>query len=153
MLLSSGFMSTERPVIVWSSRLWNWWSTFLNMQCFYNKPHIWVLNNYILAWNTRVQCRQALAVVARCGTSGVAGVTRLSIRNKATSASDRRPSAPWVLSRAGELIRSDMYTFLSHRSTDVFLLCFFILVYLSLFWYSAPTQFYKMFLKNWLSYI
>ncbi len=52
----------------------------------------------------RVQCRQTLAVAARrvrCRH----GVTNLSRRNKATSASDRRPSAPWVLSRAGKLIR------------------------------------------------
>ncbi len=36
---------------------------------FINKPQIWVLNNYILVWNTRVQCRQALAVV--CGVDMV----------------------------------------------------------------------------------
>ncbi len=51
-----------------------------------------------------VQCRQTLAVVARhvwCRH----GVTHLSRRNKATSASNRRPSAPGVLSSAGKLIR------------------------------------------------
>ncbi len=71
---------------------------------FINKPQIWVLNNYILAWNTHIQCRQTLAVAApraRCRH----GVTHLSRINKATSASDRRPSAPWVLSSAGKLIR------------------------------------------------
>ncbi len=76
---------------------------------FINKPQIWVLNNYILAWNTRIQCRQALAVAVQhvwCRH----GVTHLSRINKATSASDHRPSAPWVLSSAGKLIRSDIYT-------------------------------------------
>ncbi len=55
------------------------------------------------------------------------GVTNLSRRNKATSASDRRPSAPWVLSSAGKLIRylHGSY-FLPYRSADVFLFCFFI---------------------------
>ncbi len=48
----------------------------------------------------RVQCRQMLL---RHGASD--GVTQLSRRNKATSASDRRPSAPGVLSSAGKLIR------------------------------------------------
>ncbi len=37
----------------------------------------------------------------RCGH----GVTHLLRRNKATSVSDSRPSAPWVLSSAGQLIR------------------------------------------------
>ncbi len=53
--------------------------------------------------------RQALAVAAWhvwCRHD----VTHLSRRNKATSASDRRPSAPWILSIAGKLIRSDIYT-------------------------------------------
>ncbi len=48
---------------------------------FINKPQIWVLNNYILAWNTRVQCRQALSVAALhiwCRH----GVTQLLRRNK-----------------------------------------------------------------------
>ncbi len=72
----------------------------------------------------RVQCRQTLAVAARrvrCRH----GVTHLSRRNKATSASDRRPSTPWVLSRAGKMIRylHGSY-FLPYRSADVFL--FFI---------------------------
>ncbi len=47
----------------------------------------------------RVQCRQ---------TSGVDTVTHLSRRTKATSVYDRRPSAPWVLSSAGNW--SDIYT-------------------------------------------
>ncbi len=53
-LLSSGYMSTERPVITWSSRLRNRRSTFSNRRCFFiNKLQISVLINYILvAWNT-----------------------------------------------------------------------------------------------------
>ncbi len=62
-------------------------------------------------------------------------VTHLSRRNKATSASDRRPSAPWVLSSAGKLIRylHGSY-FLPYRSADVFLFCFLsaISIFLSL---------------------
>ncbi len=74
----------------------------------------------------RVQCRQTLAVAlrrVRCRH----GVTNLSRRTKATSASDRRPSAPWVLSSAGKLIQylHGSY-FLPYRSADVFLFCFFI---------------------------
>ncbi len=37
-------------------------------------------------------------------------VTHQSRSNKATSASDRRPSTPWVLSGTAKLIRSDIYT-------------------------------------------
>ncbi len=176
MLLSSGYMSTERPVIAWSSRLRNRRSTFSNRLCFY-KPQIWVLNDYILPWNTRVQCRQTLAVVVR-RVRFRHDVTRLSERNKATSASDRRPSAPWVLSSAGKLIRylHGSY-FLPYRSADVFLFSFFyppslsfclsarlftqrsLLLIMSrhapycwlatsLFWYSTPTQFSKVFEKS-----
>ncbi len=66
------------------------------------------------------QCRQTFAVAVRrvrCRH----GVTNLSRRNKATSASDRRPSAPWVLSSAGKLIRylHGSY-FLPYHSADVF---------------------------------
>ncbi len=81
-----------------------------------------------------VQCRQTLAVAALrvlCRH----GVTNLSRRTKATSASDRRPSAPWVLSSAGKLIRylHGSY-FLPYHSADVFLFCFFsaISIFLSL---------------------
>ncbi len=100
----------------------------------------------------RIQCRY--------------GVTHLSRTNKATSASDRRPSAPWVLSSAGKLIRylHGSY-FLPYRSADVFALVFYppslsfchsarlfterSLLHImsltcwlatSLFWYSAPTK-------------
>ncbi len=59
----------------------------------------------------------------------------LSRRNKATQASDRRPSAPWVLSSAGKLIRylHGSY-FLPYRSADVSLFCFLsaISIFLSL---------------------
>ncbi len=48
MLLSSGYMSIERPVITWSSRLQNRQGTFSN---------IGVLNNYV--------------IFSCCGTSGV----------------------------------------------------------------------------------
>ncbi len=89
---------------------------------FINKPQIWVLNGYILSWNTRVHWRQALAVTALAPRLVY---TPLSRRNKATSASDRRPSAPRVLSSAGKLIRylHGSY-FLPYRSTDVFLFSF-----------------------------
>ncbi len=101
---------------------------------FINKPQIWVLNNYILAWNTHVQCRQTLAAVA-WHVRYRYGVTHLSGRNKATSASDRRPSAPWVLSSAGKLIRYlHRSYFLPYPSADIFLFCFLsaISIFLSL---------------------
>ncbi len=128
MLFSSGFISIERPVITWSSRLRNRRNTFSNNAVFINKPQIWVLNNYILAWNTRVQCRQTLAVAARhvrC-RHGV-NVTHLSRRNKATSASDRRPFRSlsslqrW---KADPIQYLHMSYFLPYRSADVFLFCF-----------------------------
>ncbi len=92
-----------------------------------------ILNDF--QWSLyRVQCRQTLAVAARhirCRH----GVTHLLRRNKATSASDCRPSAPWVLSSAGKLIRClhGSY-FLPYRSADVFLFCFLsaISIFLSL---------------------
>ncbi len=92
----------------------------------------------------RVQCRQILAVAARrvrCRH----GVTHLSRRNKATSSSDCRPSTPWVLSSAGKLIRYlHRSYFLPYRSADAP----YCWLATSLFWYSAPTQFSKAFLKN-----
>ncbi len=45
-----GYMSTEHPVIAWSSEI-----GIANFQIgviFINKPQIWVLNNYILTWKT-----------------------------------------------------------------------------------------------------
>ncbi len=141
---------------------------------FINKPQIWVLN-YILNWNTRVQCRQASAVAARhvcCRHS----VTHRLRRNKATSASDRRPSAPRVLSGAGKLIQTDIYTgptsFLIDPQTFPSFVIYpsslsfcrsarlftersllhimsrhapYCWLATSLFWYSAPTQFSKTF--------
>ncbi len=122
----------------------------------------------------RVQADISWCGAARPGHS----VTHLSGRTKATSASDHRPSAPWVLSSAGKLI---WYLhgshFLPFRSADGnFPLLFFIrhlylsvtrlgcslkaLFYImsrhapycwlatSLFWYSAQTQFSNAFLKN-----
>ncbi len=67
-----------------------------------------------------IQCRQTFVVASqrvRCRH----GVTHLSRRTKATSASDRRPSAPWVLSSAGKLIRylHESY-FLTYHSADIF---------------------------------
>ncbi len=125
-----------------------------------------------------VQCRQTLAVAARCVRCRH-GVTNLSRRNKATSASDHRPSAPWVLSSAGKLIRylhgSYFLPYRASRLLDIFLFCFlsadsfchlarlftersllhiicrhapYCWLATSLFWYSAPTQFSKAFLKN-----
>ncbi len=79
----------------------------------------------------RVQCRQTLAVVARrvrCRH----GVILLSRRNKATSASNRRPSAPRVLSSAGKLIQYlHGSSFFPYCSADVFLLFFIRHLYLS----------------------
>ncbi len=69
----------------------------------------------------RVQCRQTLA--------------HLSRRNKALSTSDRRPSAPWVLSSAGKLMRYlHGFYFLPYHPADVFLFCFLsaISIFLSL---------------------
>ncbi len=129
-----------------------------------------------------IASRQTLAVVARrvrCRH----GVTHLSSRTKATSVSDRRPSAPWVLSSAGKLIRhlhGSYFFALSFRRR--FPLLFFYLPSLSfcysarlftecsllhitsrhapycwlatsLFWYSAPTQFSKAFLKNYIPHL
>ncbi len=91
-----------------------------------------------------VQCRQTLAVAAR-RVWFRHGVSNLSRRTKATSASDHRPSAPSVLSSAGKLIwylhRS---YFLPYRSADVFLFCFLsaISIFLSLgsavLWIDTP---------------
>ncbi len=120
-----------------------------------------------------------LTVVARCVWCRH-GVTNLSRKNKSTSASHRRPSIPWVLSSTGKLIRylHESY-FLPYHSADVFLFCFLyaISIFLSvmctehaltclisrhapycwlatsLFWYSAPTQFSKVFLKNYIPHL
>ncbi len=82
----------------------------------------------------RFQCRQTLAVAARrvrCRH----GVTHLSRITKASLASDRRPSAPWVLSSAEKLIRylHGSY-FLPYCFAEVFLFCYFsaISIFLSL---------------------
>ncbi len=45
-----GYMSTERTVIAWSSEIGI--ANFQKGSLFINKPQIWVLNNYILAWKT-----------------------------------------------------------------------------------------------------
>ncbi len=133
----------------------------------------------------RVQCRQTIAVAARrvrCRHS----VTHLLRRNKATSASDRRTSAPCSLQRwkADPIFTRVLLLALSFRRR--FSLFFFYppfnfflslsfcrsarlmsvlctersLLHImsrhapycwlatSLFWYSAPTQFSKAFLKN-----
>ncbi len=70
----------------------------------------------------RVQCSQTLAVAA-WHVRFRDGVTRLSRRNKATSASNRKFSTPWVLSDIWYLHGS---YFLLYYSTDVLLFCFFI---------------------------
>ncbi len=44
------YMSTEHPVIAWSSEIGI--ANFQIGSVFINKPQIWVLNNYILAWKT-----------------------------------------------------------------------------------------------------
>ncbi len=44
-----GYMSSERPVIAWSSEIGI--ANFPNRRyIFITKPQIWVLNNHILAW-------------------------------------------------------------------------------------------------------
>ncbi len=93
---------------------------------FINKPQIWVLNNYILAWNTRIQCRQALAVAVRhVWCRHVLGTYREETKQP------RRPiaglpllefSPPWES-------RSDIYTCPAYCfivPQTVFLFCFFI---------------------------
>ncbi len=45
-----GYMSTEHPVIDWSSEIGI--ANFQIGSVFINKPQIWVLNNYILTWKT-----------------------------------------------------------------------------------------------------
>ncbi len=90
------------------------------------------------------QCRQTLVVATRrvqCRHC----VTHLSGRNKVTSASDRRPSAPWDLSSAVKLIRylHGSY-FLPYRSADVLLFCFlfaisiFLLLGSAVHWTLSP---------------
>ncbi len=59
MLLSSGYMSGDRVELTSPKSAKHIGAVFIN------KPQIWVLNNYILSWNTRVQWRQALAVAVR----------------------------------------------------------------------------------------
>ncbi len=85
-------------------------------------------HKFQMIFNVRIiassQFRQTLAVAARrvwCRH----GFTNLSRRTKATSASNRRPSALWVLTSAGKLIRylHGSY-FLPYRSADIFLFCF-----------------------------
>ncbi len=56
MLLSSGYMSGDRVELTSPKTAKHIGAVFIN------KPQIWVLNGYILSWNTCVQCRQALAV-------------------------------------------------------------------------------------------
>ncbi len=86
MLLSSGYMSIERPVIAWSSRLRNRRSTFSNRRWFYKQT----ANLSFKQLHSHLKY-----MAARRGTSGVDTVLlRLLRRNEATSASDRRPSAP-----------------------------------------------------------
>ncbi len=76
-------------------------------------PPVWVTWTLAVAV-CRVRCRH--------------GVTNLSRRTKATSASDCRPSTPWVLSSAGKLIRYlHGYYLLPYHSADVFLFCFLYL--------------------------
>ncbi len=127
----------------------------------------------------RVQCWRTLHRRVRCRH----GVTNLSRKTIAPSASDRRPSASWVLSSAGKLIRylHGCY-FLPYRSHRCFSLLFFYppslsscrsarlftersLLHImsrhgpycwlatSLFWYSAPTQFSKVLLKNYIPHL
>ncbi len=116
-------------------------------------PPVWVTWTLAVAVR-RVRCRH--------------GVTNLSRRTKASSASDRRPSTPWVLSSAGKLIRYLHLLLLALSFRRCFPLLFFIFVLCtehsllhimsrhtpycwlasSSFWYSAPAQFYKAFFKN-----
>ncbi len=116
----------------------------------------------------RVQCRQTLAFAVRVpgcppGAAFPYGVwsrhcvTHLSRRNKATSVFDRRPSAPWVHPALDSWSTDVLRFFFCHSSrlfTKRFLLHImsrhapYYWLATSLFWYSAPTQFSKMFLKN-----
>ncbi len=65
MLLSSGYMSIERPSDRMELTSLKSAKHILQIGAvFINKPQIWVLNNYILAWNTCVQCRQAYLLQA-----------------------------------------------------------------------------------------
>ncbi len=59
MLLSSGYMSGDRVELTSSKSAKHIGAVFIN------KLQIWVLNGYILSWNTCVQWRQALAVAVR----------------------------------------------------------------------------------------
>ncbi len=108
-LLSSGYMSTacRWPCGAHVSEISE--AHFQIGAVFINKLQILVLNNYILTWNTCFQWRQALSVVAQ-HVWFRHSVTHLPRKNKATSASNHRPSAPWVLPSAGKLIRSDICT-------------------------------------------
>ncbi len=96
----------------------------------------WHKSNYFQRRLYRVQCRQTLAVAVRVPTRGsisvwqsiASDVDTLSYREETKQhRRDRRPSAPWVLSSAGKLIRylHGSY-FLPYRSADVSLFCFYL---------------------------
>ncbi len=80
------------------------------------------ISNYFQQSLYRVQCRKTLDF-ATCHVQCRHGVTNLSRKTEATSASKRRPSAPWVISSAGYLHWS---YFSPYRFTNVFLFSFFI---------------------------
>ncbi len=75
---------------------------------------------YRLVATRRVRCRH--------------GITNLSRKTEATSASNHRPSAPWVISSAGKLIWYLHWSYFSpYRFTNIFLFSFFIChLYLSI---------------------
>ncbi len=69
-----GYMSTEHPVIAWSSEI-----GIANFQIgviFINKPQIWVLNNYILTWKTlKTTFHDTITVIFRENYAGFWAMT------------------------------------------------------------------------------
>ncbi len=119
-LLSSGYMSIKRPKIGEAH--------FQIGAVFINKLQICILNNYILTWNTHVQCKQALAVAAQhiwCRNC----VTHLLRRTQAFRS--LRSLQHW---KADPIRYLHVLYFLPYRSADVFLFCFLsaISIFLSL---------------------
>ncbi len=135
-LLSSGYMSTECrwPCGAHVSEISE--AHFQIGAVFINKLQIWVLNNYILTWNTCFQCRQALSVAARhvWFRHGVTHLPRKKQSNLGVqSQAFRSLSSPqhW---KADTIRYLHVSYFLPYRSADVFLFCFLsaISIFLSL---------------------
>ncbi len=108
---------------------------------------------FLMCWQKFQMIFNGRFIVSRVGRLAVAArrvrcrhsITHLSRRNKATSASNSRPSAPWVLASAGKLIRYLHGSYvLPCRFADCFLFCFlstisiFLLLGSAVHWTLSP---------------